>query len=156
MARFALTLLAVVVVACGEPTPSAGALPAQSPTPERIGTATLSETACDFAMPDSLPLRIVEFSVINNTGHTGRFILVYIENGHTYKDLIDYWNGPMGQVERPNFITEIALVDVPTKSAGEMVTSIVQQGSYAFNCGYMNDAGKVTGFWHGPLDARVS
>jgi hypothetical protein len=146
--KVALNLLMIAVVAaCGQT--SASPSPAQAtPSPEKFGVATLSETKCSFEMPDSLPLHEVSFSLVNKTKYTGRFIFSNIHDGHTFKDLIDYWNSPMGQVERPSFITEIGLTDVPTNTSSEMVAPVAVAGTYAFNCGYLGETGTVTGFFH--------
>ena len=141
-----LLTLVVIVAACGSET----AVGTQSsPTPQVFGSATLSDTDCAFAMPDKMPLGEVRFTLVNKTAYTGRFILGNIHQGYTFKDLIDYWNGPMGQVEAPSFMSELRLVDVSTNSSGEMVAAVAVAGTYAFQCGYLDPGnGKVKGFWH--------
>ena len=100
-------------------------------------------------MPDQLPKgAMVSFTLINKTKYLGRFIFSYIEEGHTFQDLLDYWNGPMGQVERPSFITEIGLWNVNTGGRSQIAAPVVLSGTYAFHCGYPDDTGKVIGFFH--------
>lgn len=143
---FTMLVVVAVAAACGSETAESTH---SSPTPQVFGTATLSETGCAFAMPDNLPLREVKFTLVNKTAYAGRFILGYIHDGHTFKDLIDYWNGPSGQGGEPDFTSEIRFVDVRTSGSGEMVATIVVAGTYAFHCGYFDPAiGKVRGFWH--------
>ena len=146
----ALLVLAAfaMVAACGE-TSASPSQAAASPTAERFGTATLTETACNVEMPNNLPLRTVSFSLVNKSKYVGHFIFLIIEDGRTFKDLVDYWNSPMGQEQRPSFVTEIAAADVSTNSSDQMVATVVRAGTYAIHCGYLDRAtNKVTGFWH--------
>jgi|SRR5690242_8160890 len=146
--KVALNLLLIAMVAaCGQP--SSGPSPAQAtPTPEKFGTATLSETACSFEMPDNLPLRAVSISLVNKSKYTGHFSLVHIHDGHTFKDVVDYWNSPLGPVQHPSFITEIRQVDVPADGTREAVATVMQKGSYALSCVYADETNQVTGFFH--------
>jgi hypothetical protein len=145
--------LALLLTSCGGGSTKP---PASSPTapssPETIGTATLVETGCQVDVPDHLPLDSVTFRLVNNTRYSpGRFILIDIHSGHTYQDLINYEKS--GQAGAPDFISEVSLVDVPSKSSGQMATRIPHAGVYAFDCGYPDDAGRVVGFTHGPFHA---
>jgi hypothetical protein len=148
--KVGLSLLAAVIlaVACG----SGPAQPGQAqstPTQTIFGSAALSATACDFEMAGRLPLQVVRFKLVNQTKYTGRFILSNIHEGHMFQELLDYWNGPQGQVEAPKFASELALVDVPPGKSDAMIVSVSQAGTYAFHCGYFDpDAGKVIGFFH--------
>lgn len=141
-----LLILVATMAACGSETVVGTQ---SSPTPQVFGSATLSDTVCAFAMPDNMPLGEVRFTLVNKTAYTGRFILGSIHQGYTFKDLIDYWNGPMGQVEAPSFMSELRLADVSSNSSREMVATVAVAGTYAFHCGYLDPAsGKVKGFWH--------
>lgn len=147
--RVALSLMAVAIleVACSSGSTPPG--PAQSPTLTIFGSATLSAIACNFEMPSQLPLQVVRFKLVNQTKYTGRFILSGIDEGHTFQELLDYWNGPLGQVRAPTFVSELELIDVPAGKADVMVASVSLAGTYAFHCGYRDpDAGKVIGFFH--------
>ena len=141
--------LPLIAVSCGG---QANNEAATSPAPEVIGTATLSETACELAAPERLPLHPVTIELVNNTRYSpGRFILVRIRPGHTFQDLVDYVQS--GQQGAPDFITEVSLVDVPSSGSGQMTTETLTAGLYAVHCGYPNDAGKVVGFVRGPMHA---
>lgn len=148
--RSVLSLLTVVViaVACGNEAAQPGH--AQStPTPTIFGSATLSATACNVEVGGQLPLQVVRFKLDNQTKYTGRFILSNIYEGHTFQELLDYWNGPQGQVEAPKFASELALIDVPPGKTDVMIVSVSASGTYAFHCGYFSpEAGKVIGFFH--------
>jgi hypothetical protein len=140
-----LIMVAVLAMACGQ---SAGQTQTQaSSTPQNVGGATLSETGCNFEISNHLPLHLVSFTLVNKTKYSGRFLFSNINHGSTFQDLIDYWNGPMGRVERPGFVTEIGNVDVPANGSGEMVVPITLPGTYAFSCGYADENAKVTGFF---------
>jgi|GEM_PF-2627502 len=148
--RVALSLMAVVIVAiaCGSESTQPGQVQSTS-TLTIIGSATLSETACNFAMPSELPLQVVRFKLVNQTKYTGRFILSNIHEGHTFQELLDYWNGPQGQVQAPTFGSELELIDVLANKTDVMIASVSLVGTYAFHCGYFSpDAGKVIGFFH--------
>ncbi|HSS60743.1 MAG TPA: hypothetical protein VLK30_04715 [Candidatus Limnocylindrales bacterium] len=120
-----------------------------TPTPTIFGSATLSANACNFAMPGQLPLQVVRFKLVNQTQFTGRFILSNIHDGHTFQELLDYWNGPLGQVQAPTFGSELKSIDVQAGKTDVMTASISLAGTYAFHCGYFSpDAGKVIGFFH--------
>ena len=147
--RSAMNLVVVVMlaVACGQG--SAGQTKtATSPTPQSVGTATLSETGCSFELPYHLPLHLISFTLVNKAKSSGRFLFSNIHDGSTFQDLLDYWNGPTGRLQRPGFVTEIGNVDVPSNSSGEMVVLVALAGTYAFSCGYADESGKVTGFFH--------
>lgn len=152
----ALLAIALLATGCGErSTKPAASSPTAPSSPETIGTATLAETGCQVDVPDHLPLHSVTFKLVNNTRYSpGRFILIHIHSGHTYQDLISYEKS--GQAGAPDFISEISLVDVPSKSSGQMVTRIPYAGVYAFDCGYPDDTGRVVGFTHGPFQAGTS
>ena len=144
-----LLALPLVAVSCGGQATNEAAT---SPAPEVIGTATLSETGCEFAAPDRLPLHPVTIELVNNTRYSpGRFILVRVRPGHTFQDLVDYVQS--GQQGTPDFITEVSLVDVPSSGSRQMTTQMFAAGVYALHCGYPNDAGKVVGFLRGPMHA---
>jgi hypothetical protein len=155
-AALGLLGIALVVTGCGErSTKAAASSPTAPSSPETIGTATLAETGCQVDVPDHLPLRPVTFKLVNNTRYSpGRFILIDIHPGHTYQDLVNYEKS--GQAGAPDFISEVSLVDVSSKSSGQMVTRIPHAGVYAFDCGYPDDAGRVVGFTHGPFQAGTS
>jgi len=148
--RLALCALALVILcaACGQQASSA---PAARPSPSRavFGTATLSETACNVDMPSQMPMGVVRFRLVNETRYSGHFILGNIHEGHTFQELLDYWNGPMGQVQQPSFASEVEFMDVSAGKSDEMVALVSVAGVYAFHCGYLSpDTGKVIGFWH--------
>ena len=144
-----LLALAIVDAGCGQQSPSA-AVAKQTLTPDLIGTATLSEAACDVTIPDTVSPRIVRVGLVNKTKYLGRYILIAIYYGHTVKELVDYWDSG----KKPDFVNDISLVDVPMQSSGEMTTPIAA-GTYAFHCGYpMGD--KAVGFFHGPIEARTT
>ncbi len=147
-----LAAILLTVVALGGGCDEAGSTPVAatpSSTQKEFGTATLSETACAFAMPDKMPLEVVRFKIVNNTKYTGRYILGHIHDGHTFNELLDYWNGPMGQVKEADFATQIEFADVSAGGSDVMLASVTAPGVYAFHCGYYSpDAGKVIGFWH--------
>ena len=146
--RLAVVVVAIALASC-DSTPAAGGASAASPSPHIFGTATLSATACDLVTPDHMPLELLTFRLVNNTLKTpGRFFLARIAPDHSFQDVVDWWNGPMGQVKAPSFLSEIALVDVAAGKTDEMVADISTVATYAFHCGYVNDAGTVTGFWH--------
>jgi hypothetical protein len=149
--RFAVRMIAIAMfaTACSQtatrtaisPTPQA------SPTPQEVGTATLTETACDFAMPDRIPATLLGFSLVARTKYTGHFGLIRIDDAHTYKELVDLWYGSGGQVA-PSFSALVAEQAVPPNSSGRLVATITLKGAYAFHCGYTDESGKVTGFFH--------
>jgi hypothetical protein len=146
--KVALNLFVIaIVVACGQTSASPSPTHA-SPTPEKVGTATLSETGCTFEMPNQIPLHEVRFSLVNKTKYTGHFSLVHIHDGYSFKDVIDYWNSPMGQVRHPSFITEILQADVLADGTREVVAPVVVKGAYAMSCVYADQTNKVTGFFH--------
>ena len=137
-------VLAVAMAACGT-TQQPAASVSSSPV---VITATLSATACDVVAPDHMSLSRVSFHLVNNTKVTGRFILGWVMPGHTFQDLVDWWNSPDGQTGPPDFTTEIGLLDVGSGNSRDMAVSIIHAGTYAFHCGYVNDKGTVTAFWH--------
>ncbi len=153
IAQPALAAIAVATVGCGQPVTTASSSPSPSASSGPIGKATLSDTACNVAIPDLLPLGVVSFTVVNTTAHQGRFFLVLIGEGHTFKDVVDWWSGPSGQVGPPAWVTDMGSIDVPAGKSDEMLVAIRHEGGYAFHCGYVNDSGKVTAFWH-ELHAR--
>src|SRR5262249_29429659 len=114
-------LIAAVAVGCGStpPAPGVSASPQAISAPIRSGP--LTGTTCTPAMPPTLPVRRVTSHLINGTRTTGRFILALIQPGHTFQELLDYWNGPNGQNgQPPAFLTEVALTDVPANKSGDM------------------------------------
>lgn len=149
--RFVVGMIAIATLAaaCGQtatetavsPTPQA------SPTPQEVGTATLTQTSCDFAMADRLPMTLLSFTVVTRTSFTGHFGLIHIEDGHTYKELVDSWYSSGGQVA-PSFGALVAEQAVPPNSSDRLVATITLKGTYAFHCGYKDETGKVTGFYH--------
>jgi hypothetical protein len=149
--RFVVGMIAIAMVsaACGETATQAGVSPTPqaSPTPQEVGTATLTATACDFAMPDRLPTTSLSFNLVTRTEYTGHFGLIHIDDGHTYKELVDLWYASGGQVA-PSFGALVAEQAVPPNSSGRLVATITLKGTYAFNCGYKDETGKVTGFYH--------
>lgn len=148
--KLVLSVMAVVILAaaCGSGSTQPGQAKSSS-TETVVGSATLSATACNFEMAGRLPLQVVRFELDNQTKYTGRFILSNIYEGHTFQELLDYWNGPQGQVEAPAFASELALVDVPPGKTDVMIVSVSVAGTYAFHCGYFSpEAGKVIGFFH--------
>jgi hypothetical protein len=142
-----LLFVIAIAAACGQTTASPSSAQA-TPTPEKFGIVTLSETACSFEMPDSLPVHAVSISLVNKTKYTGHFSFVHIHDGYTFKDLIDYWNSPVGQVQHPSFITEIRQADVLADGTRELVTPVELKGTYAMSCVYADETNKVTGFFH--------
>ncbi len=155
IAQPALVAIAVATVGCGQPVTTARSSPSPSASSGPIGKATLSDTACNVAVPDVLPVGVVSFTVVNTTTHQGRFFLVLIGEGHTFKDLVDWWNGPSGQVGPPAWLSDAGAIDVPAGKSGELLVAISQEGTYAFHCGYVNGSDKVTAFWH-ELHARAA
>jgi len=149
--RFVLRIFAIatLVAACGQTATQTGVSPTPqaSPTPNEVGTATLTETECDFAMPDRLPTTLLGFSLVTRTKYTGHFGLIRIDDEHSYKDLVDSWYGSGGQVA-PSFGALVAEKAVPPNSSGRLVATITLKGTYAFHCGYQDESGKVTGFFH--------
>lgn len=143
--------LVSIAIACGE-RPSSS----QTQTPDNGGKATLSEAGCDFQLRDRLALRPVIFNVVNTTKYSGRFIFARIHEGHTFEELVAHWNGPLGKLTRPDFVTELSLVDIPTNGSGVINIAISIAGAYAFHCGYRDETGTVTGFWHGPMQAGAT
>jgi hypothetical protein len=148
---------AIVVAGCGQMSTGTGSTATPhpsavtpSPTPLTIGTATLSGSECVSDFPTRLPLGVVSITLVNRTEFTGRFILVRINDGHSYQELADYIKA--GTPGRPPFITEYGFEDVPPNGSGAMAATI-KEGTYGFHCGYARD-GKVTEFMRGPLEAR--
>jgi hypothetical protein len=147
--KLALILFAIAILAtaCGQT--SAGPTQAQATaSPEKVGTATLSATGCDVEMLNQLPLHEVTVSLANKTKYTGHFSFVKIHDNHTFKDLIDHWNSPLGPVEHPSFITEIRQADVLADASREVVVPFALKGSYALGCVYVDETNKPTGFFH--------
>jgi hypothetical protein len=142
-----LLIVFATAFSCGEPASQAPS-PSTRSSPENIGTATLSETSCDFAMSDRLPMHDVRFALVNQTGYIGHYIFLVIHEGHVFQDLIDGWNSGVLKQGAPSWITEIRDADVPAKGTGEIVAPVAAKGIYAFHCGYADQTGKVTGFWH--------
>ena len=144
--RFVVSLMAAVLLAsaCGQGPTQAQA----SPTPEKFGTATLTETNCDYAMPNVLPLRLVSFTLVNKTRYTGHFGLVKIDNDHTFQNLVDFWNSPRGKVEPAPFTALITEQAVATNGSQELVATIKDKATYALHCGYKDENENLTGFWH--------
>jgi hypothetical protein len=141
------TLAIVMLSAACEQQASPAARP--SPSPAMFGTATLSETACTIDMPSQLPMGVVHFALVNQTKYSGRFILGNIHQGHTFQELVDYWNGPEGQVQQPSFASEVESMDVSAGKSDEMAATVSVPGVYAFHCGYVSpDTGKAVAFWH--------
>ena len=155
MLRSMLPVIAMVLVACEQAPSTAVVSPSPAAAAKTFGMATLSAEACNFAMPDVMPVELVKFHLVNSTTKTGRFILGQILPGHTFQELLDYWNGPNGQLGPPNFTSEVALQDVSAGGSDDMPASIPAEGTYAFHCGYVNDSGTVTAFWH-ELHARAA
>lgn len=148
--RLAVFTLAIVIF-CSACEQQASTVPAArpSPSPAVFGTATLSEKACNVDMPFQLPMGVVRFTLVNQTKYSGHFMLGNIHAGHTFQELLDYWNGPMGQVQQPTFASEVEFMDVSAGKSDEMVALVSVPGVYAFHCGYLSpDTGKVIGFWH--------
>ena len=147
--RFVVGKIAIVAAACGQTATQTGVSPTPqaSPTPQEVGTATLTETECDFAMPDRLPTTLLSFNLVTQTKFTGHFGLIRIDDEHTYKDLVDLWYSSSGQVA-PSFGALVAEQAVPPNSSGRLVATITLKGTYAFHCGYKDESGKVTGFFH--------
>lgn len=149
--RFVLRLIAMATLAaaCGQTATQTGVSPTTqvSPALQEVGTATLTETECDFAMPDRVPTRLLGFSLVTQTKYTGHFGLIPIVDEHTYKDLVDSWYASSGQVA-PTFGALVAETSVPPNSSGRLVATIKLKGTYAFHCGYRNESGNVTGFFH--------
>src|SRR6267143_3684450 len=147
--RFVVGMIAIVAAACGQTATQTGVSPTPqaSPTPQEVGTATLTETECDFAMPDRLPTTLRSFNLVTQTKFTGHFGLVRIDDEHTYKDLVDLWYSSSGQVA-PSFGALVAEQAVPPNSSGRLVATITLKGTFAFHCGYKDESGKVTGFFH--------
>lgn len=147
--KLALNLVAIAILAtaCGQTPPNRTQAQA-TPAPEEVGTATLSEAGCNFDMPDQLSLHEVKFSLVNKTKYTGHFSFIKIHDGYTFKDLIDYWNSPMGQVQHPSFITEIRQADVLADGTRDVVAPVVLKGTYTLSCVYADETNKVTGFFH--------
>ena len=148
--RLAVYTLAIVILcAACEQQASTTPVARPSPSPAAFGTATLSETACNIHMPTQLPMGVVRFTLVNQTKYSGHFILGNIHKGHTFQELLDYWNGPMGQVQQPAFASEVESTDVSAGKSDEMVAVVSVPGVYAFHCGYLSpDTGNVIGFWH--------
>ncbi len=149
-------LSAVVVAGCGPTSTGTGSTArphpsavTPSPTPLAIGAATLSRSECVSNFPSQLPLGVVSITLVNKTEFTGRFILVRINDGHSYQEFADYIKA--GTPGRPPFITEYGFEDVQPSGTGAMATTIIA-GTYGFHCGYAKD-GKVTECWRGPLEA---
>ena len=138
-----LSVIALLASACGQTSTQSLA----SPTPERFGTATLTETNCDFAMPSALPMHPVSFGLVNKTKFTGHFGLLNINDDHTFQNLVDFWNGHGGLVPAP-FATLITEQAVPANGSMELVATVSARGTYAFHCGFHDQDDKVTGFWH--------
>ena len=98
-------------------------------------------------MPDRLPTASLSFSLVTRTKYTGHFGLIRIDDQHTFKELVDAWYGSNGQVA-PSFGALIGEQAVPPNSSGRLDATITLKGAYAFHCGYKDESGKVTGFFH--------
>jgi len=98
-------------------------------------------------MPDRLPTTLLSFNLVTRTKFTGHFGLIRIDDEHTYKDLVDFWYSSGGQLA-PSFSALVAEQAVPPNSSGRLVATIMLKGTYAFHCGYKDESGKVTGFFH--------
>src|SRR5690242_16188094 len=145
--KFALSLTAVVLLAAGCGT-QASTQAAASPTSAKFGTATLSETGCEFTMPTALPIRVVSFTLVNTTRFTGHFGLTKIDDGHTFQDLVDFWSGPGGKETPASFATLVAEQPVAPNSSMSLAAEVKAAGTYAFHCGYRDQDDNVTGFWY--------
>jgi hypothetical protein len=149
MMKLALNLFfvfAILAAACGQ----TAARPVQtqaSPLPEKVGTATLSETGCNLETANQLPLHEVTFSLVNKTTYTGHFAFAKIQDGYTIKDVIDYWNSPTGKIVHPSFITQVRQADVVANGTREVVVPLVLKGSYALGCVYADETNNVMGFF---------
>jgi hypothetical protein len=140
--RIAMIVLSAVVAitACGEGTSSVAN---STPSSGAFGTATLFDDRCDFAMPDKLPIEVVTIKLVNSSQHTGRFILAELMGGHTVQDVIDYKGGG-----RPDWATDLAVVDVLASKSGEITSGIPESGTYLMHCGWADATGFVHAFWH--------
>ena len=146
--RFALRMIAIAmfVAACGQSQSSVSPAPHTSPTPHEVGTATLTETGCDFAMPDSIPMTVLSFGLVARTKYTAHFSVIRVDDGHTFKEMVDYWYAHLGMEAR--FGTLIAEKAVRPNDSDKLVATITLKGTYAFHCGYKDENGTVTGFFH--------
>ena len=110
-----LLAIALMVAACGETSNQVHA----SPTPELFGTATLSDTRCDFAMPQQVPKGVLKFRVVNHASFDGRFMLVRIHDGHTFQELIYPANAlpPTFRQGMPNIFARVAAEVAMSSSA---------------------------------------
>lgn len=134
--------MAVLLAACGETSNQGQA----SPTPTLFGTATLSDSGCDFAMPQQVPVGVLKFKIVNHSSFTGRFMLVQIHDGHKVAELVNPDNAMPAQ--KPDWVTDIGIIDVSTGQSDVLTTSVHERGTYAFHCGYADASGKVTAFWN--------
>ena len=100
--RFVVGMIAsaLLAVACGQTATQTGVSPTPqaSPAPQEVGTATLTETECDFAMPDRLPTTLLSFNLVTRTNFTGHFGLIHIDDQHTTRSWstfgiapVDWW-----------------------------------------------------------------
>ena len=152
--RVALVAIVVATVGCEQVATTTSTSPSPAASSAPIGIATLSDTACNVAIPDVLPVDVMSFTVVNATAHRGRFLLLLIGEGRTFKDIVDWSSGPSGQVGPPAWVSQLGSIDVPAGKSDEMQVAISLEGLYAFHCGYVNDSGTVTAFWH-ELHARA-
>ncbi len=139
-----LLAMALLVAACGDTSNQAHA----SPSPGVFGTATLSDTGCDFAMPQQVPIGVQMFKVVNHATFDGRFMLVRIHDGHTFQELIYPDNALPPQ--KPDWVTDVGLIDVAKGHSDLFTTSIPDKGTYGFPCGYSGRTGKVTALGKDP------
>jgi hypothetical protein len=153
-ARIASAAIAITLAlaGCGPASGSTGPSPSPtvSGTPVPLGTATISATACVLDAPSRLPVGPVRLKVVNNTQKTARFFLIKLYGGHSFQELDSLTNH--GTSNRPDWVAEQGLVDVP-RGETVIMEATITQGSYALHCGYPNDGGGVTGFLKGPLEA---
>lgn len=149
---YVATAITLALAGCGPGSGSAGmsVTPTASATPVDLGTVTISDSACAFDAPSRLPVGRIRLKLVNMTTHAfARFILIKLTGGHTFKDLEDLTKN--GFPERPDWVTEPALIDVP-RGETRIMDAAVTRGQYAFHCGYPDDSGGATAFWKGPLE----
>jgi hypothetical protein len=137
----------LLIAACGPPAANSTASPIA--TAKAVGTATLSDKDCTFDAASRLPAGLLVFKLVNTTRLPSRFIWIKLKEGHTFKDLDDLQKS--GITEKPEWVEDAAVVDVPPSVSGKMEAPTLDGVNYAFHCGIVNPDGSVTAFWKGPF-----
>lgn len=135
----AATSLALVMIACAG-TATAPSFPTAAPSPTRLGTLTLSETACALeGVPATVRPGLSSLTVINRLSGVGIADFVQIVDGKTFDDMsadiqvaIEAAVAGQAMVFRPSY-----LISTPVRlgaGGSTTLTSTLLAGTYGIVC----------------------